>query len=62
VGEEFDRRPDVERLLSQKAGRKVVISVKRNEKSLRMLGMARENARLLYADTVGKKKRPGLRS
>lgn len=51
---EFAERANVEQLLSLQANRPIKVRVPRGEKPLRLLGMAFENAKLLYEE--GKKK------
>lgn len=50
VPEDFSERADLEALLSLKAGRPFRILVKRGEKPMRLLGMAHENAKLIYEE------------
>lgn len=50
VAEDFSERETLQSLLSQKAKKEVRIQLKRNEKGMRLLGMARENAKLIYQD------------
>jgi excinuclease ABC subunit C len=52
--DDFADRETLESLLTQQTGREVRVQVKRGEKPLRLLGMAHENARLLFLE--GKKK------
>ncbi len=52
--DDFPERPTLQTLFTQQTGRTVQVSVKRGEKPLRLLGMAHENARLLFLE--GKRK------
>ncbi len=54
VAEEFENRAELQELLSLKAGRKVSLRVRRQEAAMRLLGMAKENARLIYYDNLEK--------
>lgn len=54
IMDDFDERETVQELLSQQAGRPVKLMVKRGEKPLRLLGMAHENARLIYQEARSK--------
>ncbi len=54
IMDDFPERETLQELFSQQIGRPVRIQIKRGEKPLRLLGMAHENARLLYLE--GKKK------
>lgn len=47
---DFEGRDILEKVLSQKSAKKVKVSVRRSEKPLRLLGMAYENAKLLYQE------------
>lgn len=50
VAEEFEGRDTLEKFLSQQAKRSVRIHVRRSEKPMRLLGMAYENAKLVYLE------------
>ncbi len=52
--DDFPERENLQSLLSQQAKKEVRVQVKRGEKPLRLLGMAHENARLLYQDAAKK--------
>lgn len=56
VSEEFEGRKTLESLLAQKAKRAFKLQVKRGESPLRLLGMAQENAKLIYLDGKNKTK------
>lgn len=59
VAEEFAGRETLQELLSQKAGRKVEIKLRREETAMRLLGMAHENARLIYHENLKTAPRSG---
>jgi excinuclease ABC subunit C len=50
VPEEFADREILQEMLSEKAGKRVRVIVKRGEKAMRLLGMAQENAKLIYEE------------
>ncbi len=50
IMDDFEGREDLEAMFSERAGKKVAVQVKRSEKPLRLLGMAQENAKLIYQD------------
>jgi excinuclease ABC subunit C len=50
LAEDFADRVSFAELLSMRAGRNVRVKVPREERALRLLGMAQENARLLFAE------------
>lgn len=56
VASDFPDRAALQAVLEKGAEKRVLIRVGRNEKSLRLLGMAQENAKLLYLDS--RKDRP----
>lgn len=56
IAEDFENRASLQELLSAKAGKTIEIKVRREETAMRLLGMAQENARLIYQDQ--KKKSP----
>lgn len=56
VASDFADRVPLQEAFTASAGKNVWIRVARNEKSLRLLGMAQENAKLLYLDS--RKDRP----
>ena len=49
---DFPNRKEIESLLSEKAKKSLKIKVKRDEKGLRLLGTAQENARLIYLENA----------
>lgn len=54
IANDFDSREVLEEFLESKAKKSVRILVKRGENPLRLLGMAYENAKLIYQDTQKK--------
>jgi excinuclease ABC subunit C len=52
VAEEFENRESLQDLLSQKSGKRVQVRVRRGESGMRLLGMAHENARLIYHENL----------
>jgi excinuclease ABC subunit C len=50
VMEDFPGRDLLEQFLKQKSGRDVTIRVRRGERAVRLLGMAAENAKLIYQE------------
>ncbi len=55
--QDFPERENIEKLLTLQAARPVLVRVPRGEKPLRLLGMAHENAKLLYQES---KKKEGV--
>jgi len=54
VVSDFEGRDVLEAFLSERAGKKVVVRVRRSEKPMRLLGMAQENAKLIYQENQRK--------
>ncbi|NDD04731.1 MAG: hypothetical protein EB078_07480 [Proteobacteria bacterium] len=54
LANDFDERHILESLLSEQSHKKVKIRIPRTEKPLRLLGMAYENAKLIYLDIKNK--------
>ncbi len=52
--DDFPDRSTLETLFTEKAGRNVKVAVKRGETPMRLLGMAAENARLVYEENKNK--------
>lgn len=50
VMNDFPGKATLEQFLRQKAGRRAAVRVRRGEKGIRLLGMAHENAKLLYQE------------
>lgn len=54
VPEEFEGRGILEEMLCHQSGKPVRVSVKRGEKAMRLMGMAQENAKLVYLQSLSK--------
>ena len=51
---DFEERPLIESMLTERAKKKVKVRIPRTEQPLRLLGMAYENAKLIYQDSKTK--------
>lgn len=54
IASDFEERPLLEKMLAERAQKKINIRVPRTEQPLRLLGMAYENAKLIYLDQKNK--------